>query len=112
MRNFIDVHLIKKIQNQITQIQKDHGTKYEGFYFFDDPIIDKGRVVNRCNRWSPYVEDQVIPSSWFTISGENLIKIYNQLKNYEFYIYKNVSCDFSPYIRAVKYRIKTKEFVD
>lgn len=98
--------MILKIKEEIYNIESQYGTTIGTFYWFDDPIIEPGMVINRVNRNCPYALNETFPSNWYTIKGNNLIKMYNQLKNCEFYIYRNVSCDYSPYKRMVKSRIK------
>ena len=86
--NFITRHLIEKINEQIRQ--KQATLKHDHFYYFDEPIKDKKRVIDRVNRWNPFVKNEVLPSSWYSLEGGSLMDAYKKLKNNDFYIYKNL----------------------
>ena len=105
MRNFITDHMVDRIKNKLIDIQKEYDTKCDGFYFFDIPIKNGDHTINRINRWAPFREHETFPCNWYIIKGDNLLKIYNQLDKFEFYMKKNVSCDYTPYKREVMYRL-------
>ncbi len=88
MMNFIAIHLVHKIESEVKK--KQGILKHDGFYYFNDPIKDGKRMVNRVNRWAPYRKDEILPCSWYTLRGGTLMSIFNNLKNNEFYIYKKV----------------------
>jgi hypothetical protein len=99
--NFITSHLIEKINEQIKQ--KQATLKHDHFYYFDEPIKDKKRVIDRVNRWNPFVKNEVLPSTWYDMDGTALHELYSKLKNNEFYIYKNLDG------KSHKMRIKKKK---
>lgn len=98
--NFITRHLIEKINEQIKQ--KQAILKHDHFYYFDEPIKDGKRIINRVNRWNPFVKDEVLPSTWYAMNGTSLHELYFKLKNNEFYIYKDLDG------KSHKMRIKKK----
>ena len=98
--NFITRHLIEKINEQIKQ--KQAILKHDHFYYFDEPIKNKKRVIDRVNRWNPYVKNEVLPSTWYSMEGTALHELYSKLKNNKFYIYKNLNG------KSHKMRIKNK----
>ena len=99
--NFITSHLIKKIDEQIKQ--KQATLKHDHFYYFDEPIKDKKKVIDRVNRWNPFVKNEVLPYTWYAMDGTALHELYSKLKNNEFYIYKNLDG------KSHKMRIKKKK---
>ena len=88
MITFIERHLIERINEQLKQ--KQAVLKHEHFYWFDEPIKDKRRVIDRVNRYNPYIKDQILPASWYSFDGSTLREIYFKLKSNDFYIYKKL----------------------
>lgn len=88
MMNFIAIHLVSKIEKTLKQ--KEGVLKHDGFYYFNEPIKDGTRVVNRVNRWAPYIKEQVLPASWYSLKGSILVQIFKRMKDNEFYIYKEI----------------------
>jgi hypothetical protein len=99
--NFISKHLIEKIYEEIKR--KQAVLKHEHFYYFDEPIIDSKRRIDRINRWNPYVKNEVLPISWYSLDGGSLMEAYMKLKNNDFYIYKSLDDG-----KSYKTRIKKK----
>ena len=98
--NFISKHLIEKIYEEVKK--KQAVLKHEHFYYFDDPVMDKNRKIDRLNRWNPYIKNEVLPSSWYSIEGKTLMEVFQKLKDNEFYIYKDLEG------KSHKMRIKKK----
>jgi len=98
--NFITKHLIGKINEQIKQ--KQATLKHDHFYYFDEPVKDRKRVIDRINRWNPYVKNEVLPSTWYAMDGTALHELYSKLKKNQFYIYKKLDG------KSHKIRIKKK----
>lgn len=98
--NFITKHLIEKINEQIKQ--KQATLKHEHFYYFDEPIKDRKRFIDRINRWNPYIKNEVLPSTWYAMNGNALHELYSKLKKNQFYIYKKLDG------KSHKIRIKNK----
>ena len=86
--NFITRHLVDKINEQIKQ--KQAILKHDHFYYFDEPIKDKKRAIDRVNRWNPYVKNEILPISWYAMDGTSLKDLYFNLKYNNFYIYKKL----------------------
>jgi len=86
--NFILKHLIEKIYEEIKK--KQAILKHDHFYYFDEPIKDGKRQIDRVNRWNPYIKNEVLPTSWYSLKGGSLVDAYKKLKNNDFYIYKNL----------------------
>jgi hypothetical protein len=98
--NFIKIHLIERIQEQIKQ--KQATLKHDHFYYFDEPIKDKKKIIDRFNRWNPYHEDEILPYTWYSMDGKSLHELYCKLKYNQFYIYKKLDG------KSYKTRIKNK----
>jgi hypothetical protein len=84
--DFIRPHLIKKIKEQVKYKQKI--LKHDGFFFFDKPIDDGKKIINRTTLVTPFYKEEVLPTSWYTLKGTSLLDMYSQLKDNNFYIYK------------------------
>jgi hypothetical protein len=98
--NFISKHLIEKIYEEVKK--KQAVLKHEHFYYFDEPVMDKTRKIDRLNRWNPFIKNEVLPTSWYSMEGKTLMEVYQKLKDNEFYIYKNLDG------KSHKMRIKKK----
>jgi hypothetical protein len=82
--DFIKKHLIKNIKDQIIKKQKNLGF-YE-FFWFDYPVMDGCKIINRCNT-RPYYTDEILSCDWALISNKALLDIFLILKNNSFFIY-------------------------
>ncbi len=98
--NFIRHHLINKIYDQIKE--KQNILKHDHFFYFDVPIETSNGLLNRVNRWYPYMKNDILPRTFYGIDGVSLIEVFKKLKNNDFYIYKNISG------KSHKIRIKKK----
>ena len=75
--NFIKRHLIEKINEQIKL--KQATLKHEHFYYFDEPIKDGKRLIDRVNRWNPFTKDEILPTTWYALDGSSLRELYMKL---------------------------------
>jgi hypothetical protein len=85
MINFISIHLVKKIQDQVEQ--KSKILSANRFIYFDEIIDDPKKKIDRLDRYNPYAKEEVLPLSWYLLSPKTLIKIYENLKTNKFYSY-------------------------
>lgn len=85
-QNFITQHVVKQIENEIEN--KSKLTTSTNFYYFNEPIKDGSRIINRVSRFNPFQKEEIVPIGWYGLSGNSLIKIYDRLKNNEFFFYK------------------------
>lgn len=99
--DFIKTHLITKIRDQVKEKHKI--LKFDGFLFFDEDIVDDKNIINRVNGMNVYRKNEILPHSWYSISGRSLLEIYSRLKDNSFYIYKILDG------RSHKMRIKKKK---
>ncbi len=76
---FLDTHLVIKIRDKVKAI--DHN----GFIWLDKPIYDKRVVIDRI-KLDPYECDEILPISWYAVSPNARLKIYNALRKEEVYI--------------------------
>jgi hypothetical protein len=88
MITFISRHLVNKIEDQIKE--KINILKHDGFLYFDHIIEDPKKRINRVNRHNVFAQEQVLPVGWHYLSPLTLVKIYNNLKNNNFFIYKEI----------------------
>jgi hypothetical protein len=99
--NFITRHLIDKIGEQL--ILKQATLKHEHFYYFDEPIKDGKRIIDRVNRSYPFVKEEILPITWYALDGTSLMEVYLKLKHNKFYVYKKLEDG-----KSYKTRIKNK----
>lgn len=102
--NFITNHVIQLIEKEIES--KKRVTKQINFYYFEDPIVDGKRVINRVSQFNPFEKEEIVPCGWRVLSGGALVEIYDRLKNNEFYFYKQLEIDGKT--RSYKARLKKK----
>lgn len=86
--NFITCHVIQKIEQEIEAKRKV--TKSTNFYYFNEPIKDGSRSINRVSRWNPFEKEEICGLSWYALSGSTLVQIYDKLKNNDFFFYKMI----------------------
>lgn len=99
--NFISKHLIKQIELLISY--KQRVLNHTAFLYFDEPILVGKKSINRVNRFNYYFQDEILPQSFYSLSGIHLLKIYQALKKDNFYIWKEIKG------RDYKTRIKKNE---
>jgi hypothetical protein len=87
--NFISIHLVNKIKELVKKKQAE--LKHEGFYYFDKPIKDGKKIINRVNIFAPYHKEQILPASWYSLDGSALLDIFLKLRDNQFYIYKRIN---------------------
>lgn len=85
-KNFITEQVIRLIENEIEDKRKL--TSITNFYYFNDPIFDGKRVIDRVSRFNPFVKEEIVPIGWYGLSGNALVQIYDKLKNNDFFFYK------------------------
>lgn len=99
--DFIKTHLITKIKDQVKE--KQNILKFDGFLFLDNDIISGDKKINRVNKWNVYPKEELLPLNWYQIKGGQLLEVYSQLKDNNFYIYKMLDG------KSHKMRIKKKK---
>ena len=85
-KNLITNQVIRLIEREIEDKRKL--TNITNFYYFNDPIVDGKRIINRVSRFHPFEKEEIVPIGWYLLSGNALIQIYDKLKNNEFFFYK------------------------
>lgn len=100
MKNdFIKIHLVRKIKQQVDIIQKIEN--YKGFIWLDNPIKDGRNEINRigkfydCDESSPFLTEEILPYNWYTLSPKAVYNIYKALLNNDVYIIKKLNKDYS-----------------
>jgi hypothetical protein len=86
--DFITQHVIQQIERTIEEKRKV--TKQTSFYYFNEPIKDGSRIINRVSRFNPFEKEEICSISWYALSGSTLVQIYDKLKNNDFFFYKNI----------------------
>lgn len=87
--NFINRHIIKKIEEIIIECQKK--LNHNSFIYLDNPTIDGKKIINRLNSKSCYQKNEILPESYNSLRGRTLLSIFNQLKINKVYIYKEIN---------------------
>ena len=88
--NFIKTHIVEKIKKEISLKGNriDTPTSMVSWYYFDEPIVDGKRRVNRVSKFNPFGKEDIIPINWFEMSGGSLLELYAKLKDDKFFYYK------------------------
>lgn len=84
MINFLTSHIITKIGKESKEIYDDY--KYQGFIWFDKPIVDGPNILDRLNLQSPFRKNMIMPISWYTIKPKTVLEILNRLKRNEIHL--------------------------
>ena len=106
--NFIKTHLIKEIKKMCNLIYKTNN--YKGFIWLDEPVYDDKNRINRigtdmsCSQieYYVYLEEEVLPTSWYLLSPKTIYDIYKKLKNNEVKIHI-INSDYNFKIRPNVY---------
>lgn len=86
--NFITRHLINKIGELV--IKKQRSLKYNGFLFLDKTIKFNNKTINRITKDSFYIQDEIIPQSFYFLDGSKLFFIFKSLKRNNFYAFRDI----------------------
>ena len=86
-QNFITEHVIKLITNEIEDKKKVVETS---FLYFNDPILDGNKFINRVSQFNPFEKEEILPVGWYALEGNILLGIYDKLKSNEFFFYKRI----------------------
>lgn len=94
--DFVRLHIIRKIKEELNHKLKV--LDYDGFFYFDTPITDGKKMINRI--YSPssyslqeiniYHKEEILPVSISKTSGLTLLDIYSEIKENRVYIYKMI----------------------
>lgn len=91
--NFIDHHLISKII-ELYKFKLKVLENESNFLYFDFPIKTNIYKIDRIGKGCVYFENQVLPLDWNSISGKTLLLIFNEIKNNNVYIYREIDGRF------------------
>jgi len=86
-QNFITEHVIKLITNAIENKMKFVETS---FLYFNDPIVNGNKHINRVSQFNPFEKEEILPVGWYALEGNILLGIYDKLKSNEFFFYKRI----------------------
>ena len=89
MPDFIRTHLINKIKQEVKY--KSKVLDFNGFFYLVNEINDGNKIINRVNIYSIYSKEELVPLNWYNVKGPTLIEVYSQLKDNNFFIYKNIN---------------------
>ncbi len=86
--NFIRYNLISKILSKY----RDNRDLYnhDNFFYFNNKIGN----INRIGKGFLFNEEEVVPVDWKKIKGKDLVAILNEMKNKNFYFYKDINGKF------------------
>ena len=99
--NFIRYTLISKILTKYRQ-KRDFYVN-EGFFYFDNKV----RNIDRIGRGFLFNKDEIIQVDWHDIDSRDLLDIFRQLKNNEFYFYREIEGKILKF-RPKKKNVKSK----
>jgi hypothetical protein len=106
-KDFISEHLISTIKKMVKEKKEILGTNW---LYFDEKIKPRKtkskmwfKELNRINEYNVYQTEGLLPVSWINISGEELLDVYNLIKENKVYTYKNITG------RSHKVRIKNRK---
>jgi len=104
--NFITEHIIELIINEVEGKKKIGGTA-TSFFYFEEPIIDGDKHINRVSQFNPFEKEEILPIGWHVLEGSTLLEIYDKLKNNEFFFYKLI--DGKSYKARLKKNVKVSK---
>ncbi len=87
--NFISCYFVSKILGRWSTLSKETGNN--GFFYFRSPMAHGNKKIDRIGKGLIYFEDEIIPASWQELKGNELMSIYEQIKNNRLYFYKEIS---------------------
>ena len=107
--NFIKAHLIKEIRKMCNIIYKNNS--YTGFIWLDEPVKEDKAILNRigidfsCSQieFYAYLEEEILPTSWYLLSPKTIYSVYKKLKNNEVKIHIKLTSDYNFKIRPNVY---------
>ena len=105
MISFLTTHLISKIDKLTRGIYNSNN--YQGFIWFDKPIISDDISINRINLQSPFKTEEILPTSWYMIKPMVIFEIYKRLRNNEVYIKPKLN---GYYIKIKPSNIKARQY--
>lgn len=88
--NIIRTHLIKRIFEISSKIRKITDVPEGSFVYFEEPIKSGTHVIDRFGRGSLFLKEQILPISWSSIKGQDLVKVHKTLKENKVYVLKIV----------------------
>jgi len=94
--NFITSKLIDNIYVLVVKSQNKYN--HHHFFYFNEPIIEDDMVIDRINRWNPYVKEKMLPYTYYSLKGSTLIEIYEKIKNEQFYYWENKNNNYKKVI--------------
>jgi hypothetical protein len=94
--NFITSKLIDNIYVLVVMSQNKYN--HHHFFYFNEPIIEDDMVIDRINRWNPYVKEKMLPYAYYSLKGSTLIEIYEKIKNEQFYYWENKNNNYKKVI--------------
>lgn len=86
--DFIRYNLISKILSKFRDNRDLY--KHDNFFYFNQNF---GKI-NRIGRGFLFNEEEVVPLDWNKIKGKDLVSILNELKQKNFYFYKDINGKF------------------
>ncbi len=84
--NFISFHFISKTLEKWKSLVDETGNN--GFFYFKEPIVSKGKKIDRIGKGLVFAENEIIPITWEDLIGGDLISIYDQVKNNRLYFFR------------------------
>lgn len=88
--NIIRTHLIKKIFEISSNVRKITDVPEGSFVYFEEPIKSGSNEIDRFGRGSLYLKNQILPISWPSINGADLMNVFKTLKRNKVYVLKIV----------------------
>ena len=86
--DFIRYNLISKI---LTKYRDNRDLyKHNNFFYFNNKIGS----INRIGKGFLYNEEEVMPIDWNEIKGKDLMIVLNEIKQKNFYFYKDINGKF------------------
>lgn len=91
--SFIKLHLIKEIFQKSEEKRKICNVAANSFIYFDNPIKCSMYKIDRFGKGSFFFKNQVIPVSWASIDGRILLKAFNELKQNNVFVLKEIKIE-------------------
>lgn len=87
--NILKRNAISSIFKYVSEKQTE--LQHKGFFYFDDPILSNGNLINRIDNQHFFYKEEIVPMNWNKLDGYTLLNILTKVKSNNFYIKKNIN---------------------
>jgi hypothetical protein len=100
--NFIRLFLIRNINKLVDRKRYLLDISHCQFIYFDNKHDIMTKKIDRFGANNIYLEDEVLPVSWYSLPGKTLFNIWRDVKDNNFYVLKELEDGRSYKVRLKK----------